>query len=411
MIDFIRYKLDNGLTVILHNDDSSPLVAVNVLYKVGSRNEHLDKTGFAHLFEHLMFGGSENVADFDSHVQRAGGDSNAFTNSDITNFYTVLPAENLETSLWLEADRMLALDINKKSLEVQQKVVVEEFKETCINKPYGDLWHELSSLTFTEHPYRWPTIGLVPDHIEKAKLEDVKSFFENYYGPDNAILTLTGRLDIPRTKQLIEKWFGSIPSRDVRFGEIKKEPVQLKFREKECFKSVPGDALYLAFKMPGRRHEDFIVYDIMSDLLGGGRSSRLYQNLLKGTQQFSGIDAYITGTYDPGLFIIESRLMEGTSPKEATRSIWKELEKFKNEKIDPEELQRVKNALFSSVVFSEVSISHKAINLAYYEMLGNVDLINTQEEEIESVTIESLHTLAQKLFTKDNCSQLNYLKA
>ncbi len=410
MIEFKRYKLDNGMTIILHEDSSSPLVAVNLLYKVGSRNEREDRTGFAHLFEHLMFSGSENVDDYDNYVQDAGGDSNAFTNSDITNFYTVLPAENLDTALWLESDRMLALNINQRSLDVQKKVVVEEFKETCINKPYGDLWHELSSLVYKEHPYKWPTIGLVPEHIETAQLDHVQDFFENYYGPDNAVLTLAGNININTAMEKVQKWFGSIPGRKTDLSQIPFEPEQISFAEKSCQRKIPVDALYLAFRMPERQHKDFIIYDVLSDILGGGRSSRLYQELLKGTSYFSGIDAYVTGTYDPGLFIVEAKLMDGVSPSMATDLIWKELDKFKNDLVEDHELQRVKNAMLSSVVFSEVSITHKAINLSYYEMLGDVNQINHQEEEIGSVTKQALQRVAKELFQRSRCSQLNYLK-
>jgi len=409
LIKFERYTLPNGLTVILHPDDSTPLVTVNVLYKVGSKNEDPAKTGFAHLFEHLMFGGSANVADYDTPIQQAGGDSNAFTNSDLTNFYNVMPAENLEVALWLESDRMLQLDFNQKSLDVQKKVVVEEFKETSINQPYGDLWHELSSLAFELHPYKWPTIGLVPEHISEANLSDVKVFFERYYQPDNAVLVVAGKYG-REVKEQVQKWFGKIPTGRTKITAAPSEPKQLIFKTRTIYRPVPADALYLAFHMPDRNHPDFIVYDILSDILSGGRSARLYQNLLKGSKHFSKINAYITGTMDPGLFTIEATFSEEADQKQAKLLIWAELEKLKTELIPKEELQKVKNSMISSVAFSEVSITHKAINLAYYEMLGAAEKINTQEEEIESVTVEDLMRIANEVFHNENCSELFYLR-
>ena len=409
MIEYKRYTLKNGLTVILHPDDSTPLVTVNVLYKVGSRNEEASRTGFAHLFEHLMFGGSVNVPDYDTPIQQAGGDNNAFTNSDLTNFYNVMPAENIETALWLESDRMLQLDFNQRSLDVQKKVVVEEFKETSINQPYGDLWHELSSLAFNKHPYRWPTIGLVPEHISEAELTEVRAFFERYYKPSNAVLIIAGKYNQDKIESSIEHWFGSIPGGEVDFRPIPMEPVQTSFRQKTVKRKVPADALYLAFHMPERNHKDFIVYDLLSDILSGGRSARLYQNLLKGTELFSKINAYITGTLDPGLFVVEGHLLDGADMEQALFLIWAELDKLTKELVEAEELQKVKNSLISSVAFSEVSITNKAINLAYYEMMGDLKRINQQEEEIEAVTPEDLLRVAQLIFTKDNCSELRYL--
>ncbi len=410
MINYERYTLANGLTVVLHEDNSTPLVTVNVLYKVGSRNEDAEKTGFAHLFEHLMFGGSVNVKDYDTPIQQAGGDNNAFTNSDLTNFYNVLPADNLETALWLESDRMLQLDFNQKSLDVQKKVVVEEFKETSINKPYGDMWHELSALAYREHPYRWPTIGLVPEHIEDAELEDVERFFDGHYKPNNAVLIIVGKLDIPKTKALIEQWFGKIEAGEVAQKALPEEPVQKEFRTKTLERQVPSDALYLAFHMPDRKHKDFIVYDIMSDVLSGGRSSRLYEQLLKGSELFSDIGAYISGTLDPGLFIIEAKLLDGADMEKAKLLIWAELQKLKDTLVDAEELQKVKNSMISQVAFSEVSITNKAINLAYYEMLGDLNLINVQEAEIDSVTVKDIQRVANETFRMDNCSEVIYVK-
>jgi len=410
MIAYERYMLDNGLTVILHKDPSTPLATVNVLYKVGSRNEDPTRTGFAHLFEHLMFGGSENIPDFDTPIQSAGGDNNAFTNADITNFYNVLPAENLETALWLESDRMLKLNFSQQSLDVQKKVVVEEFKETSINEPYGDLWHELSALAFREHPYRWPTIGLVPKHIEDADLEEVEQFFYNYYRPNNAILVVAGNFSEPNIKSSIEKWFGKIPRGEILRKNIKTESPQTAFRSKTLTRPVPSDAFYMAFHMPDRKHKDFIVCDLLSDILSGGRSSRLYNRLLRGSGLFSHIDAYISGTYDPGLFVVEAKLLDGADMEKANRLVWEELEKLKTAPVDQQELQKVKNGLISSVAYSELSITTKAINLAFYEMLDDVSLINKQQAEIDAVQTSDLQRVAQTILVPENCSQVVYHK-
>ena len=410
MIDFERYTLKNGLTVVLHQDNSTPLVAVNVLYKVGSKNEASHKTGFAHLFEHLMFGGSENVEDFDTPIQEAGGENNAFTNNDLTNFYDVVPAENLETALWLESDRMLKLKFDQSILDVQKKVVVEEFKETSINKPYGDLWHHLSDLAYKKHPYRWPTIGLETSHIETAELDDVKHFFKMHYHPGNAILVICGKFEIENAKTQVDKWFASIPPANIQSQAIDIEPEQNEFRQKQLVRNVPSVSIHMAFHMPERLHQDFGIYDLLSDILASGRSSRFYKKLVKTTSIFSSIDAYITGSVDPGLFIVEAKLQEDDKIEEAKALIWKELDQLKEELVEAGELQKVKNSLISSICYSEISILHKAINLAYFEMLGNADLINKQEDEYKYIIAEDLKRVAQSIFRKENCSELIYLK-
>ena len=408
MIDFKKYTLKNGLTVVLHRDNSTPLIAVNILYKVGSRNENPDKTGFAHLFEHLMFSGSRNVKDYDVPIQEAGGDNNAFTNSDITNFYNILPKENLETALWLESDRMLDLNINQRSLDVQKKVVVEEFYETSINQPYGNLWHKLSETAFRVHPYKWPTIGAEVAHIENAQLEDVQAFYSKNYLPNNAILVVTGNFNETEAEEKIEKWFGDIPAGNVEQSDPEEEPLQQGFRQIVLNDKVPADALFMAFHMPGRTHPDFAAYDVLSDILSGGRSSRFYQNLLKNEDIFSSVSAYITGSVDPGLFVIESKLVNRGKIDQARELIWKELTALKNTLIDPVELQKVKNGLISSISFSEVSIIHKAINLAYFEMLGDANLINRQEQEYISITSADLQRVARTILTRENCTEVVY---
>ena len=409
MIAFEKHILKNGLRLIVHEDNSSPMVAVNVVYDVGSRDEDPEMTGFAHLFEHLMFGGSENVPDFDGPIQNAGGENNAFTNTDMTNFYNVLPAENIETTLWLESDRMKQLIFSQKALDVQKKVVVEEFKETCLTEPYGDVWHHLSSLLYKKHSYSWPTIGKEMDHIRDAELKDVKDFFYKHYTPQNAILVISGNIKTDEVKILVEKWFSDIPSGNKYLRALPTEPKQKAFRSKTVKGNAPIPAIYMAFHMVSRDHSDYYAYDLLSDVLSNGRSSRLYQRLHKINPLFSQIDAYISGTFDPGVFVIEGRPMEGVDIDIAKKAIWKELELLKSEAINTRELQKLQNKIESSLEYSEVNILHKSMSLAYFELLGSADLINKEAEEYQKVTCEDIQRVANIIFTKDNCSELNYL--
>ena len=408
MIAFSRFELDNGLRVLVHEDDSTPMVAVNVLYDVGSKDESEQKTGFAHLFEHLMFGGSANVPDFDGPIQMAGGENNAFTNSDITNFYDLLPAENLEIALWLESDRMLSLNFDESVLDVQRKVVVEEFKETCLNQPYGDVWHHLSQLAYKVHPYRWPTIGSVPDHVEGATLEDVKSFFYRFYRPNNAVLVIAGNIKLDTVKEQVQKWFGSIPRGEQYVRALPVEPLQERFEEKIQSANVPIDAVYLAFHCPSRMDKDFYATDLLTDVLSNGPSSRLYRRLLKEQRLFSAIDCYITGSIEPGLLVIEGRPNEGISIEAATAAIWKEIEELKAHLISASELQKLKNKVESALIFSESSILNKAINLAFFECVGEADRINSEVSLYKQVTVEDIQRMAQNLLRKENCSSLIY---
>ncbi|MEL6924968.1 MAG: pitrilysin family protein [Bacteroidota bacterium] len=408
MIDFSRFELSNGLRVLVHEDRSTPMAAVNILYNVGARDESPEKTGFAHLFEHLMFEGSANIPDFDDPLQIAGGDSNAFTNNDITNFYDIVPAQNLETVFWLESDRMLNLNFNQKALEIQQKVVIEEFKETCLNKPYGDVWHHLADMAYQVHPYRWPTIGKVPKHIEDATLDDVKHFFYKHYRPNNAIMVVAGNVDVEQVKQLSEKWFGNIPKGETTSRTLPQEPPQQKLQRRINHAKVPVDALYLAFHIPGRLEKGYYVADLLSDVLSNGQSSRLYRRLLKDKPIFNDIDAYITGSIDPGLMIIEGQPAEGVSLEAAEAAIWKELEELKAQPIPERELQKLKNKIESTLVFSEANVLNKAINLAFYELLGNAHLINQEATTYQQITTADLHRMAQQIFVAENCSDLYY---
>ncbi len=409
MIKFDKFVLNNGLRVLVHQDKSTPMVAVNVLYDVGARDESPDKTGFAHLFEHLMFGGSANVKNFDDPVQLAGGDSNAFTNNDITNFYDIVPAENLETVFWLESDRMLDLNINAKSLGTQQKVVVEEFKETCLNEPYGDVWHHISDIAYKVHPYKWPTIGLVPKHIEDANLEDVQQFYKKYYNPSNAILVVAGNTTKAHVEKLCDKWFADIPAGPKHQRNLPEEPVQteqnLRIAEKL---HVPVDALYMAFHIGKRNDDEYYSVDLLSDILSNGPSSRLYRRLLKEKQLFSSIDAYITGNIDPGLLIIEGRPADGISLEQAEAAIWEELEIIKAQKIPEDELVKLKHKIETTLIFSEANVLNKAINLAFFELMGDPNKINKETQNYQAVTTEDIFNVANKTLKKTNCSTLFY---
>lgn len=410
MIEFSRHTLNNGLTIIVHEDHSTPMAALNILYKVGSKNESPKKTGFAHLFEHLMFGGSSNVPNFDEPLQYAGGESNAFTNNDITNFYDILPANNLETAFWLESDRMLNLNFSKKSLDVQRKVVVEEFKETCLNQPYGDVWHTLMKMAYTKHPYRWPVIGSKIKHIKDAKLEDVRSFFYKYYRPNNAVLVVAGAVKTKEVVALAEKWFGEIESGEIAPANIPEEPPQEKPIVFHTKKKVPLDSLYMAFHMPGRGHEDYYKIDLLSDVLCNGSSSRLFRRLKKEQQLFSEIDCYITGNVDPGLLIIEGKPTPNVSLADAEAAVWEQINLLIEEQIPSKELQKIKNKVESSLIFSESTILNKAINLAFFELLGDAEIINKEPDYYQQITCEDIQNQAKSILSKDNCSVLWYEK-
>lgn len=408
MVKYQKTTLTNGLRVLVHTDLTTPMVAVNVLYDVGSRDEHPQRTGFAHLFEHLMFGGSINVPDYDEPIQSAGGENNAFTNSDVTNFYDVVPAENLETALWLESDRMMQLDFSQKALDVQKRVVVEEFKETCLNPPYADMWHHMSSMAFNSHPYRWPTIGLEPAHIEEATLEDVKAFFGQHYGPDNAIVVLAGNVSADEGFDLVDKWFGSIPAINHPPRRLAQEPPQGLMKTKTIKANVPHSAIYRGYRMVDRLHPDYYAYDLLTDILANGRSSRFYRSLYKEQELFSTIDAYISGTIDPGLVIIEGKPMPGVSIDYAREAIVKELYKVIDQPIPEDELEKIRNKTLSSLIYSEVSCLNKAITLAYFELLGDSDLINTEVDRYQEVTSSDIQRIAALAFDENNCCELLY---
>jgi zinc protease len=410
MINYEKHTLENGLRVIVHTDRSTPMAAVNIIYNVGSKDENPEKTGFAHLFEHLMFGGSKNIPDYDTPLQKVGGENNAFTSNDITNYYLTLPADNIETGFWLESDRMLMLAFNKKSLETQRNVVIEEYKQRYLNQPYGDAMALLFDLAYKVHPYRWPTIGRDISHIENATMSDVKEFFFKHYAPNNAVLSVTGNVKADQVFSLAEKWFGEILACDVPVKNIPQEPKQINYRELVVERDVPFNSLYLSFHMERKYTPGYYATDLLSDILSNGNSSRLYRNLIVEKGLFSELDAFISGDDDPGLFTISGKLIEGISYETAEKSIWEELDKIKNEQTDGLELQKVINKMEANLIFSETSYLNKAINLAAFELYGDVSMINRQAELYREVTPKKLMDVANDLFVRENCSTLYYRK-
>lgn len=408
MVNFDRFTLDNGLRVIVHTDSSTPLVSVNLLYNVGSKHENPNRTGFAHLFEHLMFGGSVNIPNYDDPIERASGENNAFTSSDITNYYITLPKQNIETAFWLESDRMLSLAFSQQSLDVQKSVVVEEFNQRYLNQPYGDVWLLLRPLAYKVHPYQWPTIGKDPAHITEATLDEVKAFFFNHYAPNNAILSVAGDCNLAQVEALANKWFGSIPPREISAKEFPKEPVQDTQRRLEVKRNVPFDSLYIAYHMCHKQHPDYATTDLISDILSNGKSSRLLQSLVKQQNIFSTIDAFITGDIDEGLFVITGRPADGISLAQAEEAIYKELNNLIHSPIGVDELNKVKNRFESTFTFGLTSATEKAMNLCYNELLGDANLLNQTVEAYRRVTPESIKRVANSLFREENSSVLFY---
>ncbi len=408
MIEVNRYKLANGLTLLHQQDDSTQMIAVNLLYNVGSRDEDPQQTGFAHLFEHLMFGGSENIPEFDTPIQEAGGENNAWTSDDITNYYEVVPKENAEVAFWLESDRMLCLNFNQKSLDVQKQVVIEEFKQRCLNQPYGDIPHLIRSMAYQKHPYNWPTIGKEPAHIENATLEDVKNFFFHHYAPNNAILSIVGNISFEETIALTEKWFGPIPQRNVRQRNLPVEPPQTEARFMEVTRNVPIDAITKAYHMCARMEPDYHAMDILSDILSNGASSRLVQRLIMEKQLFSEVNAYISGSIEPGLFYVTGKPAPGISLETADKALQHELEILKEELVSEYELRKLVNKFESQDVFSNINYQNKATNLGYFELLSCAEDINTEVDKYLALTPEKVRDAARKYFREENCSTLYY---
>lgn len=409
MISFERFTLNNGLKVLVHQDKSTPLAIMNILYNVGARDEDPTRTGFAHLFEHLMFGGSINIPRFDEPLERVGGENNAFTNCDITNYYLTLPAANIETAFWLESDRMLNLAFSEQSLEVQRKVVCEEFKQRYLNQPYGDAWLHLRPLAYKVHPYRWNTIGMELSHIENASMDDVRSFYAKHYNPANAIMVIAGNVDVDQIKKLCIKWFEPIVKPHVYKRNLPKEPVQTEERFLSLKRKVPFDAIYMAFHMCNRCHADYQAHDLISDVLSHGNSSRLYQKLVIKNQLFSDIAAYISGDIDEGLFIIQGELLNGISLQHAQDAIRFELDLLIRDGLTENELQRVKNKAESAYEYSRVNVLDRATNLAYYELLGDANGLNAELDKYMSVSQQDILRVAANVFRPQNVSIMHYI--
>ncbi|MBK7291038.1 MAG: insulinase family protein [Chitinophagaceae bacterium] len=409
MIQFEKFTLENGLRVIVHQDLSTPMAVLNIMYDVGARDEDPEKTGFAHLFEHLMFGGSVNIPNYDEPLQMAGGENNAYTTNDLTNYYIQLPADNLETAFWLESDRMLSLAFDEKSLETQRKVVCEEFKENYLTKPYGDVWHKMRELAYKNHPYRWMTIGKELSHIENATLEDVKGFFFKHYRPENAVMCVAGNVTVEKVKELAEKWFGDIPSGEKYKRNLPQEPEQKEERRQEIKAKVPLDALYKTWHMPSRLDRRYYVVDLLTDILGGGGSSRLYQALVKEKQLFSNIQCFHFGSTENGLLAIDGKLVKGVKIEDAEQAVENVLEQMKQEVIMEIELQKVKNKTESMIVFEDMSVMSRATSLAYYETLGDAAWMNFELEKYNAVTTQDILEESRNIFRKENCNTIYYL--
>ena len=406
MIEYRQTRLANGLTVIANRDGASRMAAVNILYKVGARNEDPRRTGFAHLFEHLMFRGTREVPDFDTPVQMACGENNAFTNNDYTDFYITLPVANIETALWLESDRMTGLDLSAEACEVEKRVVIEEFRQRYLNQPYGDMNMLLRALAYERHPYRWATIGLAPDHIEAATLDEVRDFYRRFYHPSNAILSVSADIDPDEVFALAEKWFASIADSGCAATPIPPEPEQRAARRRVVERDVPATAITVAYHMGDRLSRDFHAGDMTSDLLAGGDSARLYEHLVKGEKLFSGVNAYITGDVDCGLFVFTGQLLPSTTEERAEVALRREAEELMRGAISDYEMEKVKNKFEANTLFGELNVMNKAMNLGYYAMLGDTALVNREVEIYRSLTADDVADFSRRTFRAENSSTI-----
>ncbi|MBQ9638998.1 MAG: insulinase family protein [Bacteroidales bacterium] len=411
MINYQLHTLSNGLSLITHQDKSTPMVTVNLLYGVGARDEQPSHTGFAHLFEHLMFGGSEHVSNFDQHVNNAGGESNASTNNDFTNYYITVPAQYLETALWLESDRMRSPAFTPEVLRVQKQVVTEEYHQRYINQPYGDVWLHLRPLCYQVHPYRWCTIGSDIAHVQQATLDEVWAFFHTFYVPTNATLSIAGNIDHDRALQLAEKWFGDIAPGNPPQRNLPVEPPQNEPRSLTLHRNVPSNAIYMAFHICERTHPDFHTYDLLTDLLSNGKSSRMYNRLVKQSGLFIDADAYITGDVDPGLLIVGGKLTDGTDVDTACRALWDELNRLRDEAVPADELQKVIGKAESSFVQSQYKVADRAATLCYLHRIGHLEWINNELDRYTRITAADVQRTACSCLRPDNCSTLLYLQA
>ena len=408
MIPYTKKILPNGLTVVVNRDRASKLAAVNILYKVGARNEDPRRTGFAHLFEHLMFRGTREIPNFDLPVQMASGDNNAFTNNDYTDFYITLPKDNLETALWLESDRMEGLDITPAKLEAEKKVVIEEFRQRYLNQPYGDQTMLLRALAYKVHPYRWAAIGLTTDHIAEATLEDVEAFYRTHYRPSNAVLSISADIEEERMLELAEKWFAPLADRPADAAPIPQEPAQTEARREEVERDVPAPTVTVAYHMGGRTDAGFYTADLVSDLLSGGDSGRLYTHLVKERGLLSSVNAYITGDVDPGLFVFTGQLLPGVTPEAAEAAFREEIEALQTTAATAYEIEKVKNKFEANTLFGELNVMNKAMNLGFYEMLGDLALINREVGLYRAVGDDDIRSFSSRTFRPENSSTLIY---
>ena len=408
MIQYKQKTLPNGLKIIINEDNMTELVAVNMLYKVGSKDEKPNHTGFAHLFEHLMFSGSKNFPEFDTLINDLGGESNAFTTCDITNFYISVPSLYLETILRIEADRMRNLLIDKKHLDIQKKVVIEEFKQRYLNQPYGDVYKLMRELSYKVHPYSWQTIGKDISHIKNADLEAVKDFYNTYYQPNNAILALSGNIKSEQAFSLVEKIF-SFDSTATKTISYKQEPLQIENRFLEVKRNVPASIVFITFPMCKRVDEDFYIFDLISDILSNGKSSRLYKYFVMEKKIFTGIDAVVSGDDDNGLFMIIAKLTDGITAEQAEKEIFLAVKQFCDNPPTDREFQKVKNKYITNITLNNIKILDKAMNLAYYEHLNILDRINTEQNRYETIKIEDMVCLAKKTFFERKHNTLYYI--
>ncbi len=408
MIQYEKFTLSNGLRVLVHQNKNVGIAVFNLLYNVGAKDENENKTGFAHLFEHLMFGGSKHIPNFDEHLQNVGGECNAFTSNDITNYYISLPASNLETAFWLESDRMLSLSFDEKVLEVQKNVVIEEFKQRYLNQPYGDVWLKLRPLAYQKHPYRWATIGKDISHIEQATMQDVKDFFFRFYRPNNAVLCIAGNVSVAEVERLARKWFEPIEAGEPYHRNLPAEPAQTQARCLEVSAPVPLDALYKVYKMPARLHPDFETVDLISDILGRGKSSRLFEELVRKKQIFTDISAYITNSVEEGLLVVQGMVNPDVSLQEANQAVENEICELMEKGVSEKELRKVQNKAFSTYLFAKMEELDIAMNLCFFEMLGNAEKYNRYEQDIFSITTQKIRAVAQEILRVEKCSTLFY---
>ena len=410
MITFEKHTLANGLQVAANRDRCSKMAALNLLYKVGARNENPEQTGFAHLFEHLMFRGTRRIPNFDAPVQMACGENNAFTNNDYTDYYITLPTPNIETAFWLESDRMTGLSLSRRKLETEKRVVLEEFNQRYLNQPYGDMTKLLREMVYRVHPYRWCAIGRTPEHVAAATLEDAERFYRRYYRPSNAILSVSGDIEPEQVFAMAERWFGEIPDTPAHHDPLPAEPMQTSARRLKVDRDVPATAITIAFPMGGRLSRDYYLLDLISDLLSGGESARLYDSLIRRRRLFSAINAYITGDIDPGMFIITGQIMEGVSEQQAEEALWEELRQLQEVAVGGYELEKVKNKFEAGVMFGELNVMNKAMNVGYYLMLGHPDLINSETDIFRSINAYDIIRESRRIFRPELSSTLIYRK-